>query len=123
MRRSEPRIHYLVGTPRSLLARFERSLLAKEWKNLRPRIDVKLLEVEGETCVLARSAQRMRKGKDIRLRRLGEALKRLCDGKRRYQRDTLLIKLGEAKKEAGPRIWALRDIKIVPENAPLSGRR
>mgnify|MGYP001036324325 CR=1 FL=1 len=82
--------------------------------------------MEGETCVLARSAQRMRKGKGIRLRRLrrlGEALKRLCDGKRRYQRDTLLIKLGEAKKEAGPRIWALRDIKIVPENAPLSGRR
>ena len=121
MRQSEPRIHYLVGTPRSWLARFEGSLLAKEWKNLRPGIDVKLLQVEGETYVLARSAQRMRKEKGIRLRRLRglvQALKRLRDGKRRYQRDTLLIKLGEARKEAGPRIWALLHIKIAPENAP-----
>jgi hypothetical protein len=121
MRQSEPPIHYLVGTARSQLARFEQSLLAQPWKNLRPGIDVKLLREGDETYVLARSANRMLKEKGMRLRRLRklvQALKKLRDGRRRYKRDTILIKLGEAKKQAGPRIWALLDIEIAPGEAP-----
>lgn len=121
MRQSEPPIHYLVGTARSQLARFEQSLLAREWKNLRPGVDVKLLSEAGETYVLARSTDRMRKEKGMRLRRLRQlvqALKALRDGKRHYKRDTVLIKLGEAKKQAGPRIWALLLIAIAPKDAP-----
>ncbi len=121
MRQSEPRIHYLVGTPRSWLGRFEQSLLQKDWKQLRPGIEVKLLSEGGETYVLAKSDDRVRKGKNMRLRRLRrliEALKKLRESKRRYQRDTILIKLGEAKKEAGPRIFGLLDIEIAPKGAP-----
>ena len=121
MRQSEPRIHYLVGTPRSWLGRFEQSLLQKDWKQLRPGIEVKLLSEGGETYVLAKSDDRVRKEKNMRLRRLRrliEALKKLRESKRRYQRDTILIKLGEAKKEAGPRIFGLLDIEIAPQGAP-----
>ncbi len=121
MRQSEPRIHYLVGTPRSWLGRFEQSLLQKDWKQLRPGIEVKLLSEGGETYVLAKSDDRVRKEKNMRLRRLRrliEALKKLRESKRRYQRDTILIKLGEAKKEAGPRIFGLLDIEIAPKGAP-----
>ena len=48
MRQSEPPIHYLVGTPRSWLSRFEQSLLAKEWKICVQGIDVKLLHEGGK---------------------------------------------------------------------------
>ncbi len=120
MRQSDPPVHYLVGTPRSHLDKFEQQLLTKEWHSLRPGVDVKLLSDQGETYVLARSAERMLKEKGMRLgrlRRLLKTLKSLRESKRRYKRDTILIKLGEAKKQAGPRVWALLDIKVAPTDA------
>ncbi len=124
MRASDPPIDYLVGTPRSWLDKFEQSLLQKQWQNLRAGIDVKLIREGGETYVLARSKERLHKEKGMRLRglrRLLERLKKLRDSKRRYQRDTILIKLGEAKKEAGPRIWRLLDIAVAPKDGPANG--
>ncbi len=124
MRASDPPIDYLVGTPRSWLDKFEQSLLQKQWQNLRAGINVKLIREGGETYVLARSKERLHKEKGMRLRglrRLLERLKKLRDSKRRYQRDTILIKLGEAKKEAGPRIWRLLDIAVAPEDGPANG--
>ncbi len=121
MRQSDPPVHYLVGTPRSHLDKFEQQLLEKEWHCLRPGVDVKLLSDQGETYVLARSAERVLKEKGmrlLRLRRLLKALKSLRESKRRYKRDTILIKLGEAKKQAGPRVWALLEIKVAPTDAP-----
>ena len=124
MRASDPPIDYLVGTPRSWLGKFEQSLLQKPWQNLRSGIDAKLLSEGDETYVLARSIERMHKEKGMRLgglRRLLQRLKKLRDSRRHYQRDTILIKLGEAKKEAGPRIWSLLDIKVAPKDAPAEG--
>ena len=109
-----PADDYLVGTPRSWLDKFEQSLLQKQWQNLRAGIDVKLIREGGETYVLAVAVC---------------TKKRVCvcavcadcltqeAATRRYQR-TILIKLGEAKKEAGPRIWRLLDIAVPPRMAP-----
>jgi transposase len=121
MRQSDPPVSYLVGASRATLAKHEQKLLDKEWKNLRPGIDVKLLAEDGETYVLARSAERHLKEKGMRLRRLRalvKTLKTLRDSKRNYKRDTVLIKLGEAKKAAGPKVWTLLDIEIAPVTAP-----
>ncbi|MCC5839420.1 MAG: IS1634 family transposase [Opitutales bacterium] len=117
MRQSDPPVSYLVGAPRATLIKHEQGLLDKEWKNLRPGIDVKLLCADCETYVLARSADRHLKEKSMRLRRLRalvKTLKTLRDSKRHYKRDTILIKLGEAKKAAGPKVWALLEIEIAP---------
>ena len=43
MRESDPPVHYLVGTPKGRLSRFEEALLAKSWQEARPGVDVKLL--------------------------------------------------------------------------------
>ncbi|MEX2381242.1 MAG: IS1634 family transposase [Opitutales bacterium] len=121
MRESDPPVSYLVGTPRSALAKYEEKLLSKDWQNIRPGIDVKLLGSEGENYVLARSDDRVLKEKSMRLRRLRalvKTLKKLRDSKRIYKRDTVLIKLGEAKKSAGPKVWALLNIEITPNDAP-----
>lgn len=121
MRDSDPPVQYLVGAPRASLGKYEQELLRKDWQSLRPGIDVKLFSDQGETHVLARSKDRALKEKGIRLRKLRElvkALKKLRDTRRHYKRDTILMKLGAAKKEAGPRIWALLDIDIAPPQAP-----
>lgn len=55
---------YLVGTPKSLLKKFERQLLEKDWEEVQPGVDVKLCrspEETNETFVLCRSARRKEK--------------------------------------------------------------
>jgi hypothetical protein len=54
---------YLVGTPRSMLRRFERELPGKDWREVRPGVEVKAVAgPEGEeTFVLCRSADRRAK--------------------------------------------------------------
>ena len=55
---------YLVGTPKSLLKKFERQLLEKDWEEVQPGVDVKLCrspEGTNETFVLCRSARRKEK--------------------------------------------------------------
>ena len=52
--KSDPRVHYLVGTPKGRLSRFEKALLAQSWQEARPGVDVKLLPEEGELYVYAR---------------------------------------------------------------------
>ena len=106
---SDPPIDYLVkyaalvaGQVRAIVAAKAVAESACRYRRLRER---------GRNW--SRSKERLHKEKGMRLRglrRLLERLKKLRDSKRRYQRDTILIKLGEAKKEAGPRIWRLLDI-------------
>lgn len=55
---------YLVGTPKSLLKKFERQLLEKDWEEVQPGVGVKLCrspEGTDETFVLCRSARRKEK--------------------------------------------------------------
>ena len=55
---------YLVGTPKSLLKKFERQLLEQDWQKVQPGVDVKLCyspEGTEETFVLCRSVGRKEK--------------------------------------------------------------
>ncbi len=61
---------YLVGTPRSQLTAFEAELCTKDWQSVREAVEIKTVQREGETYVLARSTQRRRKERAIRRRQL-----------------------------------------------------
>ena len=55
---------YLVGTPKSMLKKFERELLDQSWEEVQPGVDVKVChspEVTEETFVLCRSLGRREK--------------------------------------------------------------
>jgi transposase len=61
---------FLVGTPRSRLGEFDAELCTREWGRVRPHVEVKSVERDGQTYVLARSIQRRLKEKAIRKRQL-----------------------------------------------------
>jgi hypothetical protein len=61
---------YLVGTPRSQLTDFEAELCTKDWQSVREAVEIKTVQREGETYVLARSKQRRLKERAIRRRQL-----------------------------------------------------
>ena len=64
---------------------------------------MKLVEQDGELYVLARSGARRDKEQAMRRRRLKKLVKRLKElRQQKLTRDQLLIKLGAARKEAGP---------------------
>lgn len=58
LRASEPRVKYLVGTPKGRLTKLEAALAEREWQQVRPSLRVKLLPQDGELYVLAHSAAR-----------------------------------------------------------------
>lgn len=112
MRASEPPIHYLVGTPRARLSKLEAEFIGRSWEQVRPGVDVKLLAHEGELYVQARSQDRISKERAIRRRKLRKLWNRLCElQKMNLTTSALLIKIGEAKKEAG-RVFGLIEIKL-----------
>jgi transposase len=61
---------FLVGTPRSRLSEFDSELCTRDWRHVRPHVEVKSVERDGQTYVLARSIQRRAKEKAIRKRQL-----------------------------------------------------
>jgi len=74
---------YLVGTPRSKWKQFEQELLAGNWEQVRPDVEVKRVPMPGgeESYVLCRTAARREKEKAIRSRfsaRIEDALARLA---------------------------------------------
>jgi hypothetical protein len=81
MRESNAR--YLVGTPKSLLKKFEQELLGRKWEEVGPGVEVNLVqspEGKGETFVLCRSLGRKEKENAILNRfviRLEEKLTKL----------------------------------------------
>ena len=70
MRAADPPVQYLVGTPRSELTDFEAELCTKDWQSVREAVEIKTVQREGETYVLARSTQRRLKERAIRRRQL-----------------------------------------------------
>ena len=118
MRSAKIPVHYLVGTPRGRLSRLEKRFLSQPWEKAREAVEVKLLKEEGEIYILARSAGRVQKERAMRRRRLKRLCRRLQELQhQRLTRDQLLIKLGEAKKEAG-RAYRLLDIRLpAPDQA------
>ena len=95
-------VRYLVGTPKGRLTRYESALTALPWREVRPRVRVKLLPGEGEVYVLAESRDRAGKERGMRKRRLKAYWKRLGELKgQNPPRDLLLQKLGAAREKAG----------------------
>ena len=112
MRASDPPIYYLVGTPKGRLSKLEAELITRPWEQVRPGVQVKLLSHEGELYVQTQSQDRIGKERAMRKRRLRKLWDRLCELKKmKLSAKALLIKIGEAKKEAG-RVFGLIDLNL-----------
>jgi transposase len=109
---SDPPVQYVVGTPKGQLSKLEAALLELPWQQARPSVQVKLLAKEKELFVLVKSQARISKERAIRRRKLKTLWARLKELKeQRPSYETLLMKLGAAKAEAG-RVWSLVNLKL-----------
>ena len=121
MRASEAPMYYLVGTPRGRLGQMERDFLPRPWTAVRESVQVKLVQQDGELYILARSGPRRDKEQAMRRRRLKKLVKRLHElRQQKLTRDQLLIKLGAAKKEAGPAAYRIIDIQLPEKDQPVT---
>ena len=117
MRQSDPPIHYLVGTPKGRLTRYEQDLMERPWQVVREGVQVKLLPQEKELYVLAQSNDRVNKERAMRRRQLKGLVKRLKELQQMEPaRDQLLLKLGAAKSQF-PAAWRLVNIQVPEASA------
>jgi hypothetical protein len=97
--------------------------LALPWQKVRGSVEVKLHRHEGEVYVLARSGGRAAKERAMRRRKLARLLRRLRalrrEKQKKLRRDTLLLRLGAAKKEAG-RAWRFVAIELPAEGEAVN---
>jgi transposase len=108
-RMREEGIHYLVGTPKSLLSRYEAQLLEKPWETVHAGMQVKLLKQDQELYVLAQSQQRQKKENAMRRRKLKKLVAglnhlkpwRRRDRGKRLNRDELIRQVTRLQKDAG----------------------
>ena len=103
MRACDPPMHYLVGTPKARLHRLEAALADRPWVEVRGQLRVKCVPEDGEVYVLTESPARVDKERAMRRRLLKKYWTRLGELAQRKtpKRDALLLKLGQAKGEAG----------------------
>jgi hypothetical protein len=114
MRRSDPPIYYLVGTPKGRLSRYEKALTDRPWHKVRDGVEVKLLPQDNEVYVLTQSRDRIHKERSMRRRQLKRLWNRLHQLQgMELSRDQLLLKLGAAQQQS-PSAWKLVSIH-VPE--------
>lgn len=117
----ERQVSYLVGTPKGRLSKLESALTSLPWQQARPAVQVKLLAQAGEVYVWVQSGARIDKERAMRRRRLKRLWTRLIELKRqRPSYETLLLKLGAARKDAG-RAWSLITLTL-PEAPPKQER-
>lgn len=107
-------ILYIVGAKRGRLTKFEKMFLKLSWTKVRESVEVKLVQHDEELYVLTRSFSRVAKERAIRKRKLKRLWRRLHELKlmKKLSRDDLLIKLGQAKKEAGSKIFSLLTLSL-----------
>ncbi len=87
---------------------------------MRESVQIKLIEQDEETYVLARSESRRDKEQGMRRRRLRKLIRRLREQQRQdLTRDELLLKLGAAKKEAG-KAYGLLVIHTPTKDQPVT---
>ena len=112
MRRSDPPVYYLVGTPKGRLKKYEAALLEQSWKKVREGVDVKLHAEDGELYVFAQSHDRVAKERAMRRRQMRGLLQRLkqLQGMKLSAKD-LLLKLGEDRQRYRP-AWRLFDFDL-----------
>jgi len=112
MRRSDPPVLYLVGTPKGRLSQLEDRLQELPWQQAREGVDVKLLTQTGEVYVLAQSRDRVNKERGMRRRQLKWLWRRLHELQAmELKRDALLMKLGAARQQA-PSAWRLVKVPL-----------
>jgi transposase len=112
MRAADPKIYYLVGTPKGRLRRYEKKLLELPWQEVRAGVQVKLLPEEQELYVLAQSNDRIQKERAMRRRQLKKLWQRLKEIQTMtLKRDQLLLKLGAARQQA-PAAWRLVEVQM-----------
>lgn len=117
MRRADPPVQYLVGTPKGRLTALERALLEKPWKQARPDVRVKLLAQDAELYVFAESRERIAKERGMRRRQLQWLWARLKQlSTMTLTRDALLMKLGAAQNKA-PAAWRLVTVEPAVRGA------
>lgn len=123
MRRSDPPVGYLVGTPRARWDQFKAEFEKLPWQKLRDTVEVKLLAQGDEVYVLAKSTGRRAKEVAMRRRKLAKLLWTLRGlrrtRKRHWKRDTLLLKLGAARKAAG-RAWSFVEFALPTARQPVN---
>src|SRR6266403_1103907 len=103
------------------LQKLEAQLLEQPWNEVRAGVEVKLLAQEKELYLLAQSRQRLCKERAIRRRRLKKLWRRLAQLRQMHlSRDQLLIKLGQAKEEAGRVVWKLIPITVAQADSSAS---
>jgi len=122
MRRSDPPVQYLVGTPKGRLNRLEQALLGKPWRQAREGVKVKLLPEDGELYVFAQSADRIAKERSMRRRQLTWLWARLAQLQgMQLTRDELLMKLGSARSKV-PGAWRLVWVRVSERGSDFTYR-
>ena len=121
MRRSDPPVSYLVGTPKGRLSQLEAALTERPWQQVREGITVKLLPHQGECYVFAQSASRIDKERAMRRRQLKALWKRLPELRqmKHLKRDQLLMKLGAARQQ-WPSAWRLVALRVPKKDEPIN---
>lgn len=118
MRGSDPPIHYLVGTPKGRLSRYERVLTDLPWHKVRSGVKVKLLAENEEVYVLAQSRDRVNKERAMRRRQLKRLWNRLHQLQgMKLSRNQLLLKLGAARAQS-PAAWRLVAVDVPDSGDP-----
>jgi transposase len=104
---------YIVGTPKSMLKKFEQQLLGEDWHAIREGLEVKLCaspDGEAETFILCRSRDRREKEKAMHARfekRIEERLAKMAERCRKQKRHPLKVArevgrlLGQNSRAAG----------------------
>ncbi len=124
MQQSDPKIYYLVGTPKGRLSRLEEQLVKLPWEQARPSVRVKLLAQEKELYVFVESQDRLQKERAMRRRKLRDLigrLKQLQQFKKKLTRDELLVAVGQAKEQAG-RVFKLLEIQWPEEGQEINAQ-
>src|SRR6266508_5514435 len=121
MRNSQPPVHYLVGTPKGSLTKYEKRLIELPWQAVREGVEVKLLKEEKELYVLAQSEDRRKKERGMRRRQLKWLWKRLKEiqAMKFSRKNDMVMKLGAAKQQA-PSAWRLVEMEIAKSESELS---
>jgi len=120
MRKSDPPVQYLVGTPKGRLSRLEKHLIDKPWQEARKGVQVKLLAEDDELYVFAQSDDRVAKERAMRKRQMKWLCKRLRQlAAMEVSREEMLMKLGAARAKA-PTAWRLVDIAMDKNSATFT---
>ena len=106
MRAPGREISYLVGTPKSRIAKHEKLWLNLPWQRVRDSVEVKLYQEDGELYVLAKSEGRQAKEIAMRRKRLARLLVKLRAMRKSLpSRDQLLMPVGRGQDGGGTGLW------------------